>query len=160
MPGVPTWIDETVDLTPFAGRDVLVRFEYVTDQGFNLRGALVDDVAIPEIGFLDDAETDTGSDRQWLPALGQTRSRRPGERPACGVSIATAARPFGRSVRMLTAAWSSRSPGLGGDVEHAVLVVSGLAPRTLETARFRASLCEHRPFALARTLASASTSSR
>ena len=38
-----------------AGRDILIRFEYVTDQGFNLRGALLDDIAIPEIGFLDEA---------------------------------------------------------------------------------------------------------
>ena len=36
----PAWIPETVDLTPFAGREVLVRFEYVTDQGYNARGVL------------------------------------------------------------------------------------------------------------------------
>src|SRR5262249_28456995 len=34
----PTWITDTVDLTPFAGGQVLVRFEYVTDQGYNAGG--------------------------------------------------------------------------------------------------------------------------
>ena len=117
---------------------MLVRFEYVTDQGFNLRGALVDDVAIPEIGFLDDAETDTG----WIAegflrsdnTIPQTWSVQLVERHRDGGTTVRALRPDadGRLVEPL--------PGLGGDVEHAVLVVSGLAPRTLETARFRASL--------------------
>jgi hypothetical protein len=136
--GSPTWIDESVDLTPFAGRDVLIRFEYVTDQGFNMRGALVDDVAIPEIGFLDDAEADAG----WIAegflrsdnTILQTWSLQLVERRRDGTTTVRALRPAadGRLAESL--------PGLGGDVERTVLVVSGLAPRTLETARFQVSL--------------------
>ncbi|MCS7207360.1 MAG: immune inhibitor A [Dehalococcoidia bacterium] len=56
------WREEEVDLTPFAGRRVLLRFEYVTDEAVNLGGLCLDDFSIPEIGWQDDAE----HDRDWL----------------------------------------------------------------------------------------------
>jgi immune inhibitor A len=46
-----SWVDEEVDLTPFAGSEVLVRFEYVTDQSFNGQGFAITDVTIPQIGL-------------------------------------------------------------------------------------------------------------
>jgi hypothetical protein len=49
-----SWVDEEVDLTPFAGSEVLLRFEYVTDQSFNGQGFALKDVTIPQIG-LDEA---------------------------------------------------------------------------------------------------------
>ena len=134
----PTWIAESVDLTPFAGGNVLVRFAYITDQGYNARGALLDDIEIPEIGFRDDAESDgtwTASGflrsenvipQTWsvqlveFPRGGQTRVRR--------LNVDEA----GRVVERL--------PGLGGSLERVVLVVSGLAPRTIEAAPFRLTL--------------------
>ena len=45
------WIDEKVDLTPYAGKRVLVRFEYITDLAQNEEGLLVDNIRIPEIGY-------------------------------------------------------------------------------------------------------------
>ena len=53
-------MDDSVDLTPYAGREVLVRFEYVTDDAVNGRGLCLDDFAIDEIGWADDAEDDGG----------------------------------------------------------------------------------------------------
>ncbi len=50
------WTQETIDLTPFVGGEVLIRFEYVTDQAFTRNGWLLDDIAVPEVGFFDDAE--------------------------------------------------------------------------------------------------------
>lgn len=53
------WVQERMDLSNYAGMDsVLLRFEYITDDGVNLGGILIDDIAIPEIAFKDDAETD------------------------------------------------------------------------------------------------------
>ncbi|MBI1886024.1 MAG: immune inhibitor A [Chloroflexi bacterium] len=54
------WVQERVDLTPYAGRKLLLRFEYVTDEGVNLPGLAVDDISIPEIGFRDRAGGDAG----------------------------------------------------------------------------------------------------
>ncbi len=52
------WVEERVDLTPYTGGTVLVAFEQVLDAAISLDGVCIDDVALPEIGFLDDAETD------------------------------------------------------------------------------------------------------
>jgi immune inhibitor A len=52
------WIQERVDLSRFAGQKVHLRFEYVTDAAVNGEGLLVDDIAIPEIGYFTDFESD------------------------------------------------------------------------------------------------------
>ena len=55
------WVRERMDLSEYAGaggESVLVRFEYITDEGVNLDGIVIDDIAVPELGFADDAETD------------------------------------------------------------------------------------------------------
>lgn len=51
------WRADSVDLTPYAGQEIQLRFEYVTDLVLTYGGLAIDDVAIPEIGFVDDAET-------------------------------------------------------------------------------------------------------
>ncbi|NPA92232.1 MAG: hypothetical protein GXO56_00955 [Chloroflexi bacterium] len=73
----PQWIQETVDLTPFAGQRVWIRFEYVTDAAVNHTGFLLDDIRIPEIGYTADLEDGLdGWDAQgfvrvgrWLPQM-------------------------------------------------------------------------------------------
>lgn len=57
----PVWIEQKADLTPYAGKKVLLRFEHVTDGALNMGGFAVDDIEIAEIGYRDDAE----SDRSW-----------------------------------------------------------------------------------------------
>ena len=54
----PVWVEEAIDLTPFAGQRVVLRFEYVTDSGLNTPGWAIDDIAVPELGWLDDVEGD------------------------------------------------------------------------------------------------------
>jgi bacillopeptidase F (M6 metalloprotease family) len=61
------WIEESVDLTPYAGKKILLRFEIVHDLAVNLPGFAIDDIRIPEIGFSDDAESDSGwSAEGWV----------------------------------------------------------------------------------------------
>ena len=52
------WVQERIDLTRFAGRELLLAFEYVTDDAVHGPGLCVDDIAVPEVGFADDAESD------------------------------------------------------------------------------------------------------
>lgn len=54
------WRLESADLTPFAGRPVLVRFEYVTDDAITDQGWAIDDIAVPELGYADDVESGDG----------------------------------------------------------------------------------------------------
>ncbi len=58
------WIDETVDLSQFAGETVSLRFEYITDAAVNGEGLLLDDVSIPAIGYTSDFEDGDGG---WEP---------------------------------------------------------------------------------------------
>lgn len=54
------WVQETVDLAPYAGREVLLRFQHLTDDAVNSHGLCLDDFAVPELGWADDAESDGG----------------------------------------------------------------------------------------------------
>ena len=54
------WIEETVDLSAYAGEEILLRFEYVTDAAVNGEGMMIDDIAVPEIGYFADLEANDG----------------------------------------------------------------------------------------------------
>ena len=54
------WIQESVDLSRFAGQMLWLRFEYVTDDAITGQGLLLDDVSIPAIGYFSDFEQDEG----------------------------------------------------------------------------------------------------
>jgi immune inhibitor A len=54
------WIQESVDLSQYAGQKVQVRFEYVTDAAVNGEGLMVDDISIPAINYSTDFESDNG----------------------------------------------------------------------------------------------------
>lgn len=50
------WLHESVDLSKFAGTDVLLRFDLITDQALAGEGVLMDNFRIDAINFLDDVE--------------------------------------------------------------------------------------------------------
>lgn len=50
------WVREQVDLTPFAGQELLLRFEYITDGAVNRPGLLLDDLRIAELDYFEDFE--------------------------------------------------------------------------------------------------------
>ena len=51
------WVEEQVNLSAYAGKKILVRFEYITDDAYNAPGFAVDDISIPEINFVDGMES-------------------------------------------------------------------------------------------------------
>ena len=63
--GRAEWIQERVALSAYAGQEILVRFEYITDDAVNRPGFILDNVAIPEIGYFSDFEEDGNG---WEPA--------------------------------------------------------------------------------------------
>jgi hypothetical protein len=58
-----SWIQESVDLSQFAGEKVSVRFEYITDPAVNGEGFLLDDVSVPAIHYSTGFEND---DNSWV----------------------------------------------------------------------------------------------
>ena len=56
----PIWVMQSADLSNWAGRaDLLLRFEYITDDAVQHAGLALDDVSIPEIDWFDDVESDS-----------------------------------------------------------------------------------------------------
>jgi immune inhibitor A len=54
------WIEERMDLAPFAGKKILLRFWVVNDAGYNAEGLLLDNIRIPELNYSDGAEDGDG----------------------------------------------------------------------------------------------------
>ena len=54
------WVDETVDLSEYAGQKVQLRFEYITDAALNGEGFMLDDVHVDAINYQSDFESDDG----------------------------------------------------------------------------------------------------
>ncbi|GAC1324694.1 MAG: immune inhibitor A [Chloroflexota bacterium] len=54
------WLDEEVDLSRFAGSQVMLRFDYVTDQSYTGQGFAFKDISIREVGLFE-----TGAGRGW-----------------------------------------------------------------------------------------------
>ncbi len=58
------WIDETASLDAYAGKQILVRFEMITDDAVTRPGIALNNVSIPEISYADDFEKSAGD---WQP---------------------------------------------------------------------------------------------
>jgi hypothetical protein len=54
------WVLDSVDLSPYAGQEIQIRFHVITDFTANGYGFQVDDITIPELGFFDGAEDGLG----------------------------------------------------------------------------------------------------
>ena len=121
------WLEDQVDLTPYAGQEILIRFEYVTDDALNGPGACIDNIAIPAIGFLDDAERETGV---W-ETFGFIRTQNVVPQGYILRIIEVGAERRVRDIALDQRQEASFTvEGFGSDLVFAVVVVAGLADRT------------------------------
>ena len=58
-----SWVEESVDLSQFAGKKAFVRFQYITDAAINGAGFMLDDVSVEAINYQSDFEED---DDGWV----------------------------------------------------------------------------------------------
>lgn len=131
------WVRERVDLTPYAGGEVWVRFSYLTDEAITGAGLFLDDIAIPEIGYADDVESGEGG---W-EAAGFVRagSAVPQRYLALLIGLGDSA-----TVERLpiaedqTAEWSAPLASRGW--RGALLVISGQTPVAGEPARYQLAI--------------------
>jgi immune inhibitor A len=132
----PAWVEESIDLSPFAGQKILLRFEYITDEGVNLDGWAIDDIAIPELGFLDDGE----EDRSWQ-AQGFQRLTAPLPQRfivqviEMGETISVRRLPLDEANR-----GEVRLSGFGATLDKAVIVVAAASDGTRQMAPYRYSV--------------------
>lgn len=130
---MPQWVQEEVDLSAYAGQVIDVRFEYITDDAVNHAGLLLDDIAIPAIGYFDDAESGDGD---WQ-AAGFARMDNDLSQRYIVQAIELGDRPRvqrmmldGNNHGQLTIA------GLGESSDQVVLVMSAITPFTTEVASY------------------------
>jgi immune inhibitor A len=134
------WVQESLDLSAYAGQEVLVRFEYITDDAVTQPGLIIDDISIPEIGYSYDVEDGDGGwvSQGWLrmdnvlPQRFLVQLVQPGD----------AAQPVTRLLGPDDLPQGEWTITVGGEMGDAVIVVSGLAPVTTEPARYRYSLTQ------------------
>ncbi|MBI3362791.1 MAG: immune inhibitor A [Chloroflexi bacterium] len=130
------WIDERVDLSGYAGKKILLRFEYVTDDALTRPGFMLDDISIPEISYSEGFEKGDGG---WEPA---GWARADNNLPqAFRVQLIE----FGSQTRVVPLALDKNGSAtvdldLGGGVDSVVLVVSGTTPITTELASYQFEL--------------------
>ena len=54
------WLSESIDLTLYTAQEIQLRFHVITDFTMSRDGIQVDDISIPELGYFDSAEDDSG----------------------------------------------------------------------------------------------------
>jgi len=128
------WVQEQMDLSPYAGKNILLRFEYITDDAYNTPGWVIDDVTIPEINYADDVEK---GESGWQ-AAGFIRTDNVLPQKYIVQLI-----QFGSSTRVMRLPLDSFNRGkvtingFGKDIARAVLVVTAHAPTTTEPTAYQ-----------------------
>jgi immune inhibitor A len=130
----PLWLEDEVDLSPFTGGQAYVRFECVTDQGYSAAGLALDDLAVPEIGFSDGAESDQGWTSEGFVRVSNLMAQ-----PAAVLVVEMGDGWLSVRDVPLDAAGRGRFP-VGGSADGfrtAWAIVTGVAPATLEKMQYR-----------------------
>ena len=127
------WIEESIDLSDYSGKEVQIRFEYVTDAAVHGEGMVIDDISIPEIGYFTDFEEgeDGWHGDGWLRmnnVIPQTYR----------LSLIT----FGDSIEILPIPLQDDlsaqvNINIGDEIDNAVLVVSGTSRFSRQKAAYR-----------------------
>jgi immune inhibitor A len=127
------WIQETIDLSQFAGQKVSLRFEYVTDAAVNGEGFLLDDVSVPAIDYFTDFEQDSGG---WQ-ADGFARVENSLPQTFRLALILQGSSPSVQIIQLNPDQTADIPLHIGGDVSSAVLVVTGTSRYTRQLASYQ-----------------------
>ncbi len=126
------WLEEEVDLSAYAGQEILLRFEAVTDDAVNAPGFTLDDLAIPEIDFFDDMEQ---ADPNWQ-AAGFVRMNNQLKQDFTLQLIDLSASPTVATAPLSEDNHITLTLGAEREAVHIVLAISAHAPMTTEAASY------------------------
>ncbi len=132
----PKWLDEQIDLTPYTGKEIVLRFSLMTDGAYNAPGMVVDNMQVPEIGFSDDVETaSTGWNAQGFT---RTNNQLPQQWEVRIVRVT------GKAVRIEPLTLDAKQVGEFriAPNERAAVVVMGTTPHTTERASYQLRLMQ------------------
>jgi hypothetical protein len=126
------WVEETVDISKYAGAEVQLRFEYITDAAVNGEGMLIDDISIEAIDYFTDFESDAGG---WQ-AQGFVRVQNALPQ-TFRLALITEGNTTTVEMIELSEDQTAQIPiSIGGDVESVTLVITGTTRFTRELASY------------------------
>ena len=131
-----SWQEEQVDLSKFAGQEVTVRFDYVTDAAVNGLGMVIDDVRIDALDYFTDFESDDGG---W-EGEGFVRIQNVLPQTFQLSLITYGAEILVNRIELDPDNRASIDLGIGRDVDSVVLVVSGTTPFTRQRADYQITI--------------------
>ena len=134
----PEWIQETIDISQYAGRIVQLRFEYITDSSVSGEGFLLDDIAVPEIGYFSDFEADHGG---W-EASGWVRMQNVLPQYYRLALISMGSTTTIQYITLNSDITADIPFTIGGDVDEVVLVVTATTRYTRQLAPYRFSVIQ------------------
>jgi immune inhibitor A len=126
------WIEENIDLSDYAGKDIFVRFEYVTDAAVNGEGMLIDDISVDAVNYSSDFETDDGG---WV-ADGFVRVQNALPQTFRLALIKEGAKTSVDMIEVHDDQTAEIPISIGGDVDSVTLVVSGTTRFTREAGSY------------------------
>jgi hypothetical protein len=127
------WIQQRVDLSEYAGQEIQLRFEYVTDAAVNGEGLLLDDVRMDAIGYDEDFESGDGG---WQ-ADGFVRFTNQLPQTFRAAVVEMGGEP---QVTYLEFDEEGRAQATVDMTDEAVLVITGTARHTWQPGSYRYSL--------------------
>lgn len=132
------WQQERVDLSQFAGGNVTVRFDYVTDAAVNGVGMVIDDIQVDALDYFTDFEMDEGG---WK-AEGFVRIQN-----LLPQTFRISMIRFGSEITVLPVELDENNHAsvtveLGKEVDSVVLVISGTTPITRQKADYQIEIKE------------------
>ncbi len=136
----PQWVQESINLTPYSGKKVQIRFEEVTGDAVNVQGFAIDQLRIPEIHFQDNLTSDNGwvshgfiRSNNILPEHYAMQALLYRQDKGSGQSFTVTDVP----VDLATGQATLTVPGFGSTITHVVLIVSASAARTTLPAHYQ-----------------------
>ena len=126
------WMEETIDLSDFAGKKINVRFEYVTDAAVNGEGMLIDDVRVDAVDYFTDFESDDGG---WV-AEGFVRVQNALPQTFRLALITEGATTTVEMIEINSDQTAEIPLSIGGNVDSVTLVVSGTTRFTREVGSY------------------------
>ncbi len=135
------WVDESIDLTPYTGNSILIRFAYVTDPIKTFGGLALDNISVPELDFYDDAESLTTA---WTAAgFDRVTSSIPQQWQLQLITFPDG-RPEVKRLELNDNQQLTHELSLDESDGQAILIVAASSPKTLEQARYRLQIEELR----------------
>ena len=122
-----------------AGKSILIRFAYVTDPIKTYGGLALDNIAIPEIDFYDDAETPSSG---WITSgFNQVTASIPQKWQVQLITFPNG-KPEINRLQLNENQQLRRELARNDSDEQAILIVAASSPKTLEQARYRLQIEE------------------